>query len=667
MKILVYKTTETREYAAFELKKYIQEMSRGSINPEIEFSSALPSSFENVIVLAGLSELSLDTSDLYDKVIEDIIDVDIKNLSGYIAGSNDRSILMGVYRYCTYAGCRFLRPGEDGEYIPFADLLNISYTYRKKADCPFRGECTEGAVSYEHIRDTIYWLPKVGMNLYMIEGLVPYAYMNRWYAHKGNNFYKNPEGDASYEKMEEYTLLIEKDIRKTGLQYHSLGHAWMFEPFGIHTGDPKGEETIKNCLTPEQKKHLALVNGKRDLCHGHSFFTHFCYSNPETRDILTTYLANYIKEKPWVDFVHFWLADSVNNQCECEQCQKLIPTDWYVMMMNELDEKLTKIGSDAKVVFILYNETMRPPRTQKINNPKRCILLGCGPLHAEYPYKNVDFDGEEIPFVRNKYQKASEELKDKWRKDWLKLSSGEMQSFVFEYRFYRDMYCDLSGMQISREAHRDMISLKDVGYKGSISDQTHRMAMPTALPRIAFGETMFDNSVDFEKLCKNYFEGAFGVDGIKVYDYLEKLSVLLCPSNFRVGGRGGLMEAALGDALSDDRKCWLNNPYVAEQSQKIPALVNEFKNVIYENIGKADNIAQMKSWDYLRYHGEICILVSKLLYKGATLGMDGAREEFENIREYLTKNEMEFHKVFDSFLYLRGLCHKLETENPEFG
>ena len=43
---------------------------------------------------------------------------------------------------------------------------------RKKADQPFRGQCIEGAVSYENVRDTIEWLPKVNANLFMIQQIV---------------------------------------------------------------------------------------------------------------------------------------------------------------------------------------------------------------------------------------------------------------------------------------------------------------------------------------------------------------------------------------------------------------------------------------------------------------------------------------------------------------
>ena len=72
-------------------------------------------------------------------MIDDVCDVDIKNLSGYIAGSNERSVLMGVYKYFKSVGCRWVRPGDDGEYIAKADLMNHSFRFRKKADYPFRG------------------------------------------------------------------------------------------------------------------------------------------------------------------------------------------------------------------------------------------------------------------------------------------------------------------------------------------------------------------------------------------------------------------------------------------------------------------------------------------------------------------------------------------------
>ena len=213
MRIITTVKNDTFEYAAQELKKYITWLSRGKIVPEIFIGVAAPEKIENdTIVLALLEDLNLDISDLSDPFMEDILDIDVKNLTGYIAGSNRRSVLQAVYRYCTSAGCRFIRPGEGGDYVPEADLYNHSSKYRKKADYPFRGECVEGAVSYEHMRDTVYWMPKVGMNMYMIECPVPYAYMNRWYSHSGNSRLRSENQKCSYKMLQKYTDLFEKDV-----------------------------------------------------------------------------------------------------------------------------------------------------------------------------------------------------------------------------------------------------------------------------------------------------------------------------------------------------------------------------------------------------------------------------------------------------------------------
>ncbi|MBO5904519.1 MAG: hypothetical protein J6Q64_03990, partial [Clostridia bacterium] len=280
MKIIVAREGECIQYAADELKKYIVALSCGNINPEIFYGmeAKLPSGGEEII-LADLSSLSLDTSDLSDSIIEDIIDVRIENLSGYIAGSNERSILMGVYRYCESAGVRYVRPGEDGDYIPSADLYNHKFVYRKKADYPFRGECCEGAISYEDMRDTVYYMPKIGMNMYMIEGLVPYTYMHKWYGHVYNTKLRKPGQITDYKMLEKYICRLERDVKRAGLQLHTLGHAWMFEKMGIHHADSATTKKAEENLSDEHRKLLAEVGGKRGIFSGSTFYTHFCYSN----------------------------------------------------------------------------------------------------------------------------------------------------------------------------------------------------------------------------------------------------------------------------------------------------------------------------------------------------------------------------------------------------
>ena len=91
MEIRILKENETVRYAAEELKKYLKLVDE-SVDSEITLA---PVKSNAGITLALLSELGLSDHDVDDPLIDDVVDVDVVNLSGYIAGSNARSILMG--------------------------------------------------------------------------------------------------------------------------------------------------------------------------------------------------------------------------------------------------------------------------------------------------------------------------------------------------------------------------------------------------------------------------------------------------------------------------------------------------------------------------------------------------------------------------------------------
>lgn len=655
MKIIPLQSNETVQYAASELQKYITRMSRGQLVPQIVYDETADR--ENAIVLGLLEDLGLDTSDLFDPFIEDILDIDVKNGVGYITGSNPRSILMAVYKYCHSAGCRFLRPGPDGDYVPQTDVLHHSFRYRKKADQPFRGECSEGAISYEHMRDTVYWLPKIGMNMYMIEGVVPYTYMHKWYGHVGNTKLRQSGQVTDYDMLLNYVNLLERDIKRVGLQLHTLGHGWMFSGMGVKEGPPASMKTLPHW----SERHLAMVNGKREI-HNGLFYTHLCYSNPETRKYMVDTLMDYIKRKPHVDFVHAWLADSKNNHCECPECVKLHPSEFYVQFLNELDEALTAIGSKTRIVFIMYVDTERPPVINKLKNPGRFVLLTAIGLHYDKGYNIPEYTGEVPPFVRNQYKPPEASLRLKWHRDW-KAHCDNIPSIIFEYRFYTDMYCDLGNMQIARETHRDMRSLdKTLGVQGCMNDQTHRMDMPTSLPMITAGATLFDRDTDFEQLADSYFAAAFGRDGQRCRAYLEELSKLLCPSNYRIGGKNGVEEATFGD-MEIRQKGWIGNPEVAEKAARIPGVVEAFLPVIQKNLSDAADAAQRLSWQYLQYHAEICTRFAELLRAGAENRLEDAQSRYFELENWLSQHEMEFHRGFDVFLFLRSLRFKVDLPN----
>lgn len=128
-------------------------------------------------------------------------------------------------------------------------------------------------------------------------------------------------------------------MAKRSILYHAVGHGWTCEPLGLNG---LGWDPVTDTVDQKYRQYLALLNGKRELFQGIPLNTSLCYSNSEARKIMAESVVEYLENNPAVDILHFWLADDMNNQCECDACKTVRPSDFYVMMLNELDELLTQ-------------------------------------------------------------------------------------------------------------------------------------------------------------------------------------------------------------------------------------------------------------------------------------------------------------------------------------
>ncbi len=279
MNICVSKESETLLYAAEELQKYLLMMDE-TLSDEV-----------------GIV-LSLKDYDGIDPMVEDIIEIDIEKMKGTIWGSNERSALMGVYNFLKSAGCLWVRPGKLGEYIPKKAMKDHSFRYYKKADCDFRGECIEGAPSVENIIETVEFLPKINANLFMMEYIIPYTYFSRWYKHTSNP-YKEDE-DVSYADAADLVHQVEMAVKKCGLQLHSLGHGYIFEPYGLPY------RTRQDVYEPSEEalSVMAQIGGKRFLFKDAPNQTQFCMSNETARQKMVDFLVGYLEKKPYIDFLN---------------------------------------------------------------------------------------------------------------------------------------------------------------------------------------------------------------------------------------------------------------------------------------------------------------------------------------------------------------------------
>ena len=513
----IYKITSNTvvDFAAEELKKYLRMMMPRCGEITIAYAPDAQEGFR----LGLMEDFGLDTSEAEDIVLDDILHIDTDEQGGIIAGSNPRSVLLAVYKYLTLNGCRWLFPGVDGEFIPIKEIAPVSF--HKMADCRYRGQCNEGAESQQCMLETIDFSPKIGLNAYMIEFDIPKIYYDWYYKHFYNDENREPE-PVNADTVLQWKRMCEAEITKRGLQFHDMGHGWNAEAFGISSlgGWNKDEQ---NPIPEQTRQYLAMMNGVRGLNNGIALNTNFCMSNPEARKIVTKTVCDYAQISTNVDYLHVWLADGSKNNCECDVCRTKRPSDWYVILLNEIDEELTARNLDTRIVFCVYSDTAYEPTCEYIKNPKRFSLL-LGAISRSYTY-SVEKDPKVealTPFELNKSGRLAtmEEYivrGNLWRK------FAPCNSFAYEYHFWKHQFYAPGVFSFAKRLHEDVLSYRDNGFNGMIQDGSQRAFFPNGFNYYVYASTLFDNDVDFEELKKDYFSHAYGDQWQTVVEYLEQI------------------------------------------------------------------------------------------------------------------------------------------------
>ena len=633
LKICCMSNEETLKFAADELRRYSTIMQKNlSVSHLSDCQGSCPK--DNTICLGLMKDMGISTKNVDYTEFDDEIYIDVSDGKGVISGINPRSVLLGVYRFLTEAGCMWVRPGKDGEYIPSKDISKVKVKVHEIASYRHRGICIEGSNSYENIENIIDWAPKVGFNAYFFQFREAFTFFERWYSHR-NNPLKKPE-IFTVEMAKDFLKRAEKEIQKRGLIHHAVGHGWTCEPFGIPgLSWDKSEYEVK----PEVAKYLAEVNGKRELWGGIPLNTNLCYSNTEVRSIITDAMVDYLQENPGVDILHFWLADGSNNQCECENCRKSIPSDYYIMMLNELDKKLTAKGINTKIVFLIYVDLLWAPEKEIVENPDRFILM-FAPITRSY---SAAFETEEelpqtLPYSRNKLKFPSNVKENlAFLKAWEKAFKGD--SFDFDYHFMWDHYLDPGYYKMAEILSKDIKNLKEINLNGYVSCQTQRAFFPTGLGMYIMGRTLWNRELSFNELADHYFAGSFGDDWEKCKTYMSKLSELFDPPYMR------------------KEKEIVNND-AAQRFSSICAYIDDFRKVIDLNVSN-ENFCRASSWNYLKYHADLCSLLALALEARALGNKEKAISIWKLTEKYAQEHEDVLQSILDVYLYILTLTGRL--------
>lgn len=614
----------TVNYAVEELFTYLKKIDP-MLFVDIRSYADYDESVEGVIWVGISEKFASLITEVDDKKKDDSIYIDIKDNVGIITGVNPRSVLIASYRLLKTLGVRWIRPTDDGEVVPSFSITAINAYVNEKASYRHRAVCIEGTVSYEHVLNMIKWIPRAGMSGYFFQFFRPYFFFYHWYTHSYNNYYEAES--INRDDVVAIVAGLSEEIEKRDLLLHRVGHGWTCEPFGI-PGD--GWNAMKDEeATEEQRSYLAMVGGERKFFGGIPLNTNLCYSNPKVRDMLTTYMADYCEQNPEVKFLHFWLADDINNHCECENCIER-PSDYFVMMLNDVDAKLTARNIDTKIVFLVYYDLLWGPVKEKLNNPDRFVLM-FAPITRTYThsYDELDLSKQyvEPEFVKNHVVCPTElEANFALLKSWKTIHDSD--SFVFDYHNMWDHLKDPGYYKCAEILFRDMQSLHRVGLQGMVSCQLTRCSFPTALPMQMMADALWDENCDFEVKSNDYFLSAFGEDWPVVKDYLKALSHNIDP------------EYARGEKpySVDERKARVT---------KAKVLATEFESVIARNLEKSLPEAQHKSWEYLTYHKTYVIKYAEAILAGINEGDEARDKKIAEFFDYFMLNEQKLHKVLD--------------------
>ncbi len=603
------------QFAASEVARYLQ-----FLLPERQSSKQQDAS-ETIRVGTAESIPVVDIPHVDDERFEDVVHVDVdENGHGVIVGNTDRAVLQAAYRYLRELGCRWVRPGPDGEVIPdLAALPAVSLTetpaYRH------RSMHLGGNVTAEELREMIAWGPKVGYNGVIIE------------FHEGETFKKARDrrlehpAEPSEPLSEEAALSLHRvaveEIERRGLVYHAVGHNWT--AWALDMPNQPREDDL--AAVPEDKREfLAELDGERQLFRRGPLDTELCYSNDAARDAFVDAVVEYATEHPEIDVLHVWLSDGHNNHCECEDCRGTRPSDFYVQLLNEVDAALTASGCDHAVAFLAYTDLLWPPVEEALEDSDRFILM-FAPIRRDYIGDFESIEPVDIPtFERNDNEFPTDVSENvAFLRAWQEHFDGD--GFVFDYHFWRAHFRDPGSFQISELVATDMRALREIGLNGSVSCNGRRVFWPTGLGMAVTAAVLWNDERPFETFASDYLSASFGADAAIVGEYLADVSEAF--DQEYLARRPGEEDAPASNRFAE-----------------IPDIVAGFRPTLASN-REFDCNARAESWAYLRVQADVCEGLATALAALANGEDEEATAAWESLKETLREESDDSREFLD--------------------
>jgi len=623
MRIFLTHNHPVMAFAAAELARVLQRMSGETPEVILEPRQTAP---PGGLWLGLLHDFGLDGRFRgRDLALDDQVYAHVSDGDGMIAGSNPRSLLLAVYRFLTLAGCRWVRPGPEGEIVPRRELRTLHVLLDEMAAHRQRTLCLDGAASLRNVLDLVDWAPKLGFSGYFLPFRDGYPFFERWYAHAANP--RLPAEPFSAGQAQEYTRRVTTELHRRGMQVQTAGFGWVSAAAGLpQPGQPPREGGAPGPVVEE---------------------TSLCYSDAVVQARIAAEVAAYALAQPEVDLVHVWLDGGFNNKCGCPRCRGQRPAEDYLQILNQVDARLSERGSRQRIGLLASQDFLWPPKKIRLRHPERFILLYAPPGR---PYRS-SFENVQValppaagPFRRNRLQlPATLPANLALLRGWQAAFGGEIALFESYLAPRAPFTYDPDHIRLARLLHQDICALRGLGLAGLVSRQVQRVFLPHSLAMTVMGRTLWNPESDFSELVADYFSAAFGPDGHQAQAFLEAMGQLLDLTWLQAGAQQ------------------LQPADLAGRVEKARLVIRHFAEIIEHNHGRSEP-AQARSWEYLGWHSQILQCFCGLLQACVENVPDEVVGWWHCLRDFIQENELPLQPVLDVAAFIATYQHLESAE-----
>jgi hypothetical protein len=430
------------------------------------------------------------------------------------------------------------------------------------------------------------------------------------------------------------------------------GHGLLCMAVGLDPHDRWLYKSGEKTCPEETKSKLAMINGVRELRRGDPYYTNLCYSQPEVRTAFADNLVKYVENNRQLSLVGCGLADTSHNHCECEECQKKRPSDFLVMMLNEVDEKLTAKGIDTKLFFSAYVDILFAPTVERIKNPDRFIFQ-YAPISRNYAesIKEDTVFPPVKPYIRNNWEVPTSTAEGvSYFKEWQKVFP--CTNTAYEYHYWVHQYRDPGMMAMSRRIYEDIRSWKFLGLQGGVEDGSNKSFFPNGFIDHIMGATLWDRELDYEAEIEDYFSHIYGKDWKKVREYLDKMSAAFDHAYM------------CGQRSADPKEGLFYNPEHAKSLAMVHEIAADGRELIAKHMNMPTR-AQTVSWRLLLRHTQWCEGLAEVMIEKCQGRDKYAMELLRNFFDEFGKYDYELERYFDfelAAISMLGIVRKVRPK-----